>query len=82
LLLLLIKNIISNENSLGCITMAKFLVDFKVLDNDAITTREMDSNDETVSLYYDCDFSTNTKNFSGLFKDNAIKRRIYPIKKC
>jgi hypothetical protein len=55
--------------------------DFKVLDNDVITTREMHSNDETTSLYCDCDFNTNTKNFSGLFKDNAIRRRIYPIKK-
>jgi hypothetical protein len=55
--------------------------DFKVLDNDVITTREMHSNDETISLYCDCDFNTNTKNFGGLFKDNAIRRRIYPIKK-
>jgi hypothetical protein len=55
--------------------------DFKVLDNDVITTREMHSNDETISLCCDCDFNTNTKNFSGLFKDNAIKRRTYPIKK-
>jgi hypothetical protein len=55
--------------------------DFKALDNDVITTREMHSNDETISWYCDCDFNTNTKNFNGLFKDNAIRRRIYPIKK-
>jgi hypothetical protein len=41
--------------------------DFKVLDNDVITTREMHSNDETISLYCDCEFSANTKNFSGHF---------------
>jgi hypothetical protein len=55
--------------------------DFKVLDNDVITTREMHQNDETISLYCDRDFNTNTKNFSGLFEDNAIRRTIYLIKK-
>jgi hypothetical protein len=53
---------------------------FQVIDKDAITTREMYSNDETISLYCGYDFNANAKNFSGLFKHNAIRRRIYPIK--
>jgi hypothetical protein len=55
--------------------------DFKILDNDVIVTRGMHLGDEILPLYYDCDFTTNANNFSGLFKDNAILRRILSTKK-
>jgi hypothetical protein len=41
----------------------------------------MCGDDEVIKIFFDCDLMTNNKTCSGIFKDPAIHRRIFPIKK-
>jgi hypothetical protein len=54
--------------------------DFKCFDDDGGTTRFMGGDDGYMNFYFDCDLCTNNLSFAGLFKDNGIKRRVYPMR--
>jgi hypothetical protein len=56
--------------------------DYKRLWNSNYTTRGMGEGEIEIPILFDIDLTTNHKDFRGLFKEEAVARRMYPILRC